>query len=94
MELVLIFAMSFDRCSMPYLDPVPCGADEYQCFNWQCIRASFYCDGDDDCGDRSDEPFWCGQSLSLDLFSVCLLFNLQEALSNLKTSIVFFLFLC
>lgn len=27
-------------------------------------------------------------------FSVCLLFNLQEALSNLKISIVFFLFLC
>lgn len=43
-------------------DPVPCDADEYQCFNWQCIRASFYCDGDDDCGDRSDEPFWCGMS--------------------------------
>jgi len=62
----LTFALCHD------LDPVPCGADEYQCFNWQCIRASFYCDGDDDCGDRSDEPSWCGQSMSLHNISLCL----------------------
>ena len=36
-----------------------CKQNEFQCLNFQCILQSFYCDGDDDCGDKSDEPENC-----------------------------------
>jgi len=44
-----------------HIGPVPCSSDEFQCANYQCVRASFYCDGADDCGDASDEPDSCGK---------------------------------
>lgn len=40
--------------------PVKCDWDQFQCLNRQCIRSIFYCDGDNDCGDFSDEPESCG----------------------------------
>ena len=30
---------------------------EFQCLSGQCVPKHFYCDGDDDCADKSDEAF-------------------------------------
>ncbi|KAH7646170.1 low-density lipoprotein receptor-like protein [Dermatophagoides farinae] len=32
-----------------------CNHNEFQCHNFQCIHSKFLCDGQDDCGDGSDE---------------------------------------
>ena len=56
---ILVSAYLFPLFMFVYTDPMPCEQDEYQCRNWRCIRQSFYCDGDDDCGDKSDEPVTC-----------------------------------
>ena len=32
-----------------------CTADQFQCHNKLCVSSLWTCDGDDDCGDRSDE---------------------------------------
>ncbi|KAG9343352.1 hypothetical protein JZ751_014333 [Albula glossodonta] len=32
-----------------------CGGEEFQCRNRKCVAPIFLCDGDDDCGDASDE---------------------------------------
>nr|XP_046227551.1 MAM and LDL-receptor class A domain-containing protein 1 [Scatophagus argus] len=38
--------------------PLTCGVDQYQCaYSLQCIPASWRCDGELDCADRSDEEF-------------------------------------
>ena len=40
-----------------------CQSDRFACANrWQCIPASYRCDGRTDCGDRSDEQCskYCG----------------------------------
>ena len=35
--------------------PGRCGRDEATCQNGQCVPRDYLCDGDFDCGDRSDE---------------------------------------
>ncbi|KAF5293767.1 hypothetical protein FQA39_LY03252 [Lamprigera yunnana] len=36
-----------------------CRISEYPCRNGRCIRLDHYCNGNDDCGDKSDEPTYC-----------------------------------
>lgn len=37
-------------------------SDLFQCRNLDCLKKEFVCDGDDDCGDGSDEDETCGES--------------------------------
>lgn len=47
-----------------------CPLDEFQCNNTLCKPLGWKCDGEDDCGDNSDEnPEECGENLCV-LFSV------------------------
>lgn len=43
-----------------------CGVDEFRCKDsGRCIPARWKCDGEDDCGDASDEPKEeCGKKIS------------------------------
>lgn len=43
--------------------PRECEEDEFQCQNGYCIRSLWHCDGDNDCGDNSDEQ--CGRCTEL-----------------------------
>jgi len=36
-----------------------CRISEFPCRNGRCIRLDRYCDGVDDCGDKTDEPRYC-----------------------------------
>ena len=42
--------------------PAGCRDDEYKCVSGKCIEKKLKCNGDDDCGDRSDEMD-CGRSI-------------------------------
>ena len=42
--------------------PRECEEDEFPCQNGYCIRSLWHCDGDNDCGDNSDEQ--CGERCS------------------------------
>uniref|UniRef100_A0A8C2MKS1 Low density lipoprotein receptor-related protein 4 n=1 Tax=Cricetulus griseus TaxID=10029 RepID=A0A8C2MKS1_CRIGR len=42
-------------CPLEPLAPRECEEDEFPCQNGYCIRSLWHCDGDNDCGDNSDE---------------------------------------
>uniref|UniRef100_A0A8C9WAF3 EGF-like domain-containing protein n=1 Tax=Scleropages formosus TaxID=113540 RepID=A0A8C9WAF3_SCLFO len=41
--------------TFPLLDAKACAPEEFQCANRRCVAGTLHCDGDDDCGDGSDE---------------------------------------
>lgn len=43
-----------------FSDLPPCKANEFVCSNGKCLRQEWVCDGDNDCGDGSDE-LRCGK---------------------------------
>ena len=66
--------------SFPATHGPGCPSDHYRCSNGQCIPASYRCDQDNDCGDRSDEmgcreyqrlPPACRISIVFDVLSSC-----------------------
>lgn len=42
---------------------MPCRMSELLCDTGQCISLDKYCNGEDDCGDKSDEPKSCTRKL-------------------------------
>lgn len=40
-----------------------CQPGQFSCQNGRCIPENWRCDRDNDCGDESDEPLWCSESL-------------------------------
>lgn len=58
--------MAFLLCILQEASPGPaCRISEFPCRNGRCIRLNGYCDGNDDCGDMSDEPLYCTGKLNL-----------------------------
>jgi hypothetical protein len=41
--------------------PPTCRVSEFFCDTGQCVALDRFCDGEDDCGDKSDEPRYCSR---------------------------------
>lgn len=71
-----------------------CPLDEFQCNNTLCKPLGWKCDGEDDCGDNSDEnPEECGENLCV-LVTVWTLSLTQDLLECGLLSSLMFLTLC
>lgn len=54
--------LSFFTLCFPWGPVRTCPLDEFQCNNTLCKPLAWKCDGEDDCGDNSDEnPEECGE---------------------------------
>jgi hypothetical protein len=49
------------------LQPVECKLSQFKCESGQCVSLDRYCDGEDDCGDKSDEPRLCTREYNFNL---------------------------
>lgn len=45
----------FDMAPFTFVEHKECSSNKFQCSNGQCIPYTMHCDGDNDCGDHSDE---------------------------------------
>lgn len=55
--------LSFFTLCFPWGPVRTCPLDEFQCNNTLCKPLAWKCDGEDDCGDNSDEnPEECGEA--------------------------------
>ncbi|PSN40363.1 hypothetical protein C0J52_25211 [Blattella germanica] len=45
--------------------PPTCRVSEFFCDTGQCVALDRFCDGEDDCGDKSDEPRYCSRESHL-----------------------------
>ena len=51
----------YDMLILDYL----CGKQEFKCSNNKCVHLTLKCNGEDDCGDNSDEPMSCRGKLKM-----------------------------
>lgn len=59
-KLLIIFFISITG-AVNYTEPTRCLDDEFECVkNLRCIDERYLCDGDNDCGDGSDEDSSAG----------------------------------
>ena len=55
--------VNMNKCTnnvMNILGTTSCPKNQFTCSNKQCAAANKKCDGNDDCGDESDEILQCG----------------------------------
>lgn len=65
MYIISSYFLSTCSCLFCCLDAKACPSGEFMCANRKCLAAIYVCNGDDDCGDGSDElkcgsPLTCG----------------------------------
>ena len=65
MRLLLYFFLKLGNAN--HTTPYPCADDKFSCANQRCIVAHWKCDGEDDCGDYSDER-GCRKYLSFNFY--------------------------
>lgn len=63
LPFITLSLFNFGNSPPLWTAPRECEEDEFQCQNGYCIRSLWHCDGDNDCGDNSDEQ--CGRYTEL-----------------------------
>ncbi|KAL0271271.1 UNVERIFIED_CONTAM: hypothetical protein PYX00_008412 [Menopon gallinae] len=57
--MCLLVFIALSMCVVVVHSGPGCKVNEFSCRNGKCIRVDRYCDGINDCGDKSDEPSTC-----------------------------------